>query len=410
MLNRGTYSQVWLLVLAVGVIGVYGAAILDPEIYRRFAIGLHDGKWFSDTLAVLICSDLYALGGDPLAPNPVAMHFYSKWWFGLDAIGLSGADAAWLGLSMGTLWVVASVFWIRPNSWWSALVAWLVMVSPAFFLGFNRGNVDLILLVAMLSLPWMMTTKRAGWRWVAPVILALCTGLKYFPLLAWPGLWWARGGRRAVGWLAGVGAALIIAALINVLPDFFRLSGRIPSPGGFLSFGGATALGTLGLNGGLARWGTFGLLFAVTVAAVWRSPVIVSGASDARKTGFVLGACVLVGCFLLAGNYIYRMVFAVLLLPWLFAALKSEIALLTRFFAGITLGLLVIFLWGDGLFGYYIMQTVRPGDMEYLQRMMSVCERTMATVSWLLVLALQVWLVALGKARLGELRQSGCTS
>jgi hypothetical protein len=397
---------VWLLALAAGVIGVYGAAVQNPDIYRLFAVALHEGRWFADTLAVLMCSDLYSLGGDPLSPNPVAMHFYSKWWFGLDAIGLSGADAAWLGLSLGAAWAVASVFWIRPDSWWSALVAWLVMVSPAFYLGFNRGNVDLLLLMMMLPLPWMLTTERAGWRWGAPVILALCTGLKYFPLLAWPGLWWSRGGRRAVAWLAGAGAVLIVITLCDVLPDYLGLAGRMPSPRGFLSFGGAAALGTLGVDSELAKPGAAGLFLAGMIAWAFWSPTIAAGRVDERTTGFMLGACVLAGCFVLTGNFIYRMVFAVFLLPWLFAAVKSEPARFTRVFAVSTLAVLVMFLWGDGLFGFYIKQTAAPGDMEYIVGMVAVCERTMAVVSWALVFALQGWLVALGKARLGELLQS----
>lgn len=399
-------TRLWTLVLAAGVIGVYGAAIQNTEIYRTFAIVLHGNRWFSDTLAVLICSDLYSLGGDPLSPNPVAMHFYSRWWFGLDTIGLNGADAAWLGLSIGAVWMVASVFWIRPDSWWSALVAWLVMVSPAFYLGFNRGNVDLLLLAMMLPLPWLLTTKRAGWRWVAPAVLAIGTGLKYFPLLAWPGLWWSRGGRREVMWLAGAGAALIVAVLINVLPDYLQMAGRMPTPAGFLSFGGGPALKALGMDAEVARWAVFGVFFWGTAAWAWRPPAISDGPVDARKAGFVIGACVLVGCFVLSGNYVYRMVFSVFLLPWLFAVVRDGPERFTRVFAGITLGLLVLFLWGDGLFACYIKQTSEPSEVEYILRMMDVCYRTMAVISWLLVLALQGWLVALGRQRFGELLQS----
>lgn len=400
-----TRSHHWLLIFAVGVIGVYASALHDPEVYRRFAIGLHEDRWFSDTRAVLLSSDLFAQGGDPLVPNRVAIHFYSKWWFGLDALGINAADTAWVGLATVAAWLFASIIWIRPAGAWQALFAFLVMASPAYFLGFNRGNVDLPLLASLLPLPWLLTTERRGWRWLAPALIAAGTGLKYYPLLAWPVLLWARGRRRQILMLAGAGAAMILIVMADVLPAYLGMAGRMPMPTGFLSFGGASSLETLGVPGPVARWLVFAI-FGVVAAAWCARPLKLADAGDRGRAeiGFVLGACVLAGCFVLSGNFIYRLVFAVLLLPWLFAAARAGNALFTRVMAAATITLLVLFLWGDGLFGFFMMNASERGDFDYIRRVMPICQRTMAATSWLLVVMIEGWLVSMALDRWRVLR------
>jgi hypothetical protein len=396
-------GHVWSLIMAVAVIGVYTAALHCPEIYRSMGVGIYEKRWFIDTLSVLVSSDYSSLGADPMVANRVAIHLYSRWWFVLSDLGVTGADAAWLGLSMMAVWILCAIRTVNPKTWWMALIGFLIIVSPALQLGVNRGNVDLLLFALMMPLPWLLTASSRGWRWLAPVLLAICTGLKYYPLLAAPIVFFGTGGRRMTWWLSLVTGVLLTGVLVDVLPDYFKVSGIMPTLLGMCCIGRGQLFHLMAVPEKWVLPCTL-IIFALFSVFWWRVKLDVSEHVTSRKTpAFVMGATVLLGCFIITENYSYRFVFSLFLLPLLWGLLDQTSKSRTRLVAQSLVASLLIVVWTDGLLGLFIVSAFRRDDMELMNRFILWSNWIVSIASWVFMFLLTGFMVAIFRSRLPHL-------
>jgi hypothetical protein len=345
-----------------------------------------DGRWFIDSAAILAAADAVRAGADPWLPNAWDMygrpHCYSGWWLALASTGLTREH----NFILGSLWVAAflgsALLLLRPATIGAAVIATAALLSPPVLLAVNRANNDLVvfaILAAGLALLKHDTARRNG-AFAGAVTIA--TGLKFYPLVA-AGAFLLRH-PRARGWrftaFTGLAAA---AALATASVD--RALGTMPVPGGLHTFGAAVALDLLGLQGMAARGGAVVVLAGLGAALAllgWAPRPPASPGAGPAQFAYVAGVALLAGCFLATGNYAYRLIFSLLLIPHLASPASGR-------GGRVTLGLLLTLLWLDGLyclahnasFGARAPADVAAGDRLWLATTQPVAWITVALLT-----------------------------
>ena len=322
-----------------------------PQIMADFGVG-RSGIWFRDMHAMLAASDAAREGLDPFVSNPYDLggerHIYPDWWFALDRLALGRADSYWLGLVViGLFWLaVLAVLPLRSGRelGWSLLVC----ASPPFWLAVNRANPDLLIFALLTPVVPLLLHRRPWVRFLPPGLVALATGLKFFPALAGVAFL-APAGTRREWWQRWLLIAVLVGFLAWSLTDDIQrylAAGWIAR--GLFSFGAAVIPLNFGWNAEacvtLARLTGA----ALVLWAVLRRPDAFLRQLDEREQRFgVMGAAVLAGMFFLTVGYLYKIIFAVWLLPVLLSL--SGAAGPWRRRAQLALLCLVAMVWIEGL-------------------------------------------------------------
>ncbi len=398
----GPNRRLWLL-LALLLLGYFAAFAVYPGMF--FALGVnHYDAWFLDTFALLASNDAITRGLDPYAANPLDYfhrpHVYSHWWLHLRDLGLTRADSLWLGAALVGSFLAAALARLRPRS--GGQLAWYAAVacSSPIVLAADRANNDLVVFVLLAGVVPCLLSSRRTVRLVAPLLIALAAGLKYYPaaamvlLLAIPD----RAERRAQLVIAGLLLALVA---LSIAPDLIGYGPLAPRPEGLLSFGATALPNTLGWEG----WGPKALgLLAGGIAAVvaWRRRPLGDWEPAASSDGlhFLLGAVLLTGCFFTSLNFGYRWVFALWLAPllWTLPADPAAPAAARRLARGVRWLLLVV-LWWDPLCCLilnHLLGRVPGPTVMHLARVAFLVEQPL---DWALVLGLLVFLVQFFRLR-----------
>jgi hypothetical protein len=388
---------VFLLLVLAG----YSLIALSPGFRQR--LGLADGGlWFMDSYAVLAANDAVRVGLDPYLPNPLDVfqrpHVYSRWWFVLGGIGFSRRDNFVVGGSWVLMFAVAVMALLRPST--HAVAAWyaLLVLSPPVQLAVSRASNDLVIFVLLAAAVWLL--GPATWRLLlSAATLVLATGLKFYPILACGLFLLVRPPRRMLlaGGLAVLAAGLTLASVWN---DLRRA--QIPSPNHVHIFGAAIAFRDLGWSGpsalvtgvlvvaGLAGW---------SVRRKWAANVMETAGPEFENRAFLVGAAVLVGCFLAGISHAYRLVFVLLLAPWLCRQCFAVDAR-RRVVARALSGLLLATLWADGLFCLGVNSLGRVDSPAELERWLLLGHAVTQPVVWaamallagsLLIVVFQAW-------------------
>ncbi len=350
----------WVL-LGLATAAVYLTFYLQPGLLWYAGVQ-HYPIWFADISALLASGDAVRQGLNPYTPNPLDYfgrpHVYSHWWLELRHLGLTRADITWLGpLVVGLFWL-ATLRALRPGSLRQGCYYFLLLVAPPILLALDRANNDLVIFLVLTPLvPCLRHTSR-GVRLLAPVLVALAAGLKYYPaaaglVLLTPA---APGERR---WSVFLGVVLLVATALSVAPDLALFGPLAPHPSGWMSFGAASGLTTLGWTGmapTLLALAGGGVIFTWA----WHSPRLEgwTPATDQSDSWlhFVLGAVLLTGCFFTSANFAYRWVFAVWLAPFLWRLAGDAAAPApARRLAALTRVLLLAVLWLDTLYTWTII-------------------------------------------------------
>ena len=334
----------WLLFVTVAA--GYLSVVNFPRVLPLLGLNT-DGRWFIDSAAILAASDAVRTGADPWLPNPLDAygrpHCYSGWWLGLAATGPTRED----NFLLGSLWVAAflgsAFFLLRPASFTRAAVVAAALLSPPVLLAVNRANNDLVVFAVLVAgLGWLKqdTAPRSG---AFAGAVAIATGLKFYPIVAAAAFLLRKPTPRAwrLTLMAGLAGALALAT-----SSVDRAIGTMPAPGGLHTFGATIALDLLGLTGSAARAGAtlfLGGLAAACASLGWAPRPPHPFQAGPAQFAYVTGVALLTGCFLVTGNYAYRLIFALLLIPHLASPSSGR-------GGRATLVLLLAVLWLDGLY------------------------------------------------------------
>jgi hypothetical protein len=399
----------WWLGLVLLVVAYFGALAGFPRL--MFALGInHFDAWFVDTFAVLASNDAVTRGLDPYAANPLDYfqrpHVYSHWWLYLRQLGLTRADATWLGLGLALSYLAAAMWRLRPDGLRQLLWYAAVMCSSPVLLALERGNNDLVVFLLLLPLVPCLLSRRREVRLAAAVFVAVAAMLKYYPAAAFLVLL-AAGDRQELRFRLLVGFLLMAVAGLSVAGDLAGFGPLAPRPAGLMSFGATgffTELGWLGWAPKLLCAGAG----VVAVAWAWSKRMLSdwepAPAEQASWLYFVLGAVLLTGCFFTSMNFGYRWIFAVWLAPmlWTLARAAGTPAPVRRLARG-TMALLLFALWWSPLCCVVInglIGTVTGATIMRLAKWSFLLEQPF---DWAFFLCLVVFLTHFARRRLAVL-------
>ncbi len=377
----------------------------SPLLKRRLGLN-HFDLWFADSYAVLAAVDAHRAGIDAIKSNPLDIlhrpHSYTDWWYALAPIGLTRND----NFLVGAAWVIAflTVTWltVRPTTLRGALYCTLLVLSPPVLLAVNRANNDLVIFI-LLGLAALMLRPRHAWSWLpALALIALATGLKFYPVVGATIFLLVRPARRLLTAVVVSGLVLTLVFL-DILPDIGR--GQFPLPPGLYSLGAAQLFRDLGYSGrGVAVFSL--LILAVAAFGLVRARLTTGLADDSSaftpRALFLLGATTLTGCFLAGVSFGYRWIFALWLAPWLLEASRDlSSARSRRALATATGWLLVTIVWLDGAYCLYTNLLVGPMPATQIQSWQLTWRLLTQPLSWILFALLSGWIA---DALLGALR------
>lgn len=315
-----------LLTLCVAA-GVWVVCLRSPAVWRATGIG-ETSIPFIDLYGLLAAGELAEMHGDPFRPNPLdpyhRPHVYTEWWLATGAAGLTRTDTLWLGWAQVGLSLVAAVALVRPRRPWPAIQMLLVLCSPALLMAVNRGNNDLAVFVLVCAALASLRADSPGVRMLAVVLLAVAAVLKYYPLAALVVLLGSRSRRE-------FSAALLLYAVVLLLawpalkPGLASAAQFKPHPEGLYAFGAPTLFRDFGVESpaGWLALSAFAGMAGIWLARAAGTVTPLATVEPSAEREFACGAVLLVGCFFLGASFLYKMIFAVLLLPWFASAALS---------------------------------------------------------------------------------------
>jgi hypothetical protein len=352
--TRRSWPPLALLALLVVFAALWlgGAQELYFALFRLLGVPAYRFP-FLDTHGVLAVIDCQRLGLDTYVTNPCdvmgRVHVYTPLWFRF--AGLSITDAATPAVGALLALVFASSLLLLPAVR-NDRAAWLfgaAVCSPAVLFAIERGNADL-LIFALAALAGWIAVRRLPTRLLAYPVVLFAAGLKLYPatllILAL---------RERLVLCLAIGAlsvALLVGyALIDAggLHEMLRV---VPAGTPFIYSFGARNLPTgLGMAFGWSPLVLAGvdlaLLLAAAGFAVARLPRLQLAAREltpAEATSLLIGAVLILGCFVTGQSGEYRAVHLLFVLPALTALASGGGA--SRL-AGWTAGVVVAQLWGD---------------------------------------------------------------
>jgi hypothetical protein len=379
--------------MILAVLSGLAAFVLLPRL--QATLGLQDfGYWFLDSYAVLAASDTAKAGGDVSQPMQMDIlhraHVYSDWWLLLGRIGLTRKDNFLVGLTWVVSFLAVAFLCLKPRSWRQATWYTLLMLSPPVLMGIFRANADLVIFTLLAAVA-LALRRSAGWRPVLAIAgIAVATGLKFYPVVAGIALLLVRPRQRM---LASCLLALLVfgSVLIDVAPAMKRAQIELPMT--LHVFGAPALFHVFGLEGGrMAGITGFVLLLG---AGIWLARRNItqgnrSGETDSEaweRTAFIVGASVLVGCFVAGASYSYRCVVVLLIAPWLWRRAAIETAARTG------LWLCTAMMWLDGIF-CLVVNTLWSGlTQESIDRAERHWQMATQPLVWVLMALLAGWLV-----------------
>ena len=302
---------------------VWLACFRFPAVWVATGIG-EAHRPFMDLYGILAANDAQRAGVDPFLPNDFdpyhRPHVYSNWWFALGWLGLGRSDTLWLGTVLVTVVLLIGVGLVRPGTRREGIALLLLLVSPALLLAVNRANNDLVVFV-MISLG-LLCFRREPWYWRALgiILFAVSAVLKYSPLVTLIVLLDLRS-RRALAAGLGLYGLVLLLAWPGLVQGWRSAPRFVPAPDWLYAYGAPVLLRNLGIHAAL------GWLVPAILLLVWAGVFGFGKMNDPEpprsvqertaEREFMCGAALVAGLFFLGSSYVYKLVFAVWLLPWL---------------------------------------------------------------------------------------------
>jgi hypothetical protein len=314
--------------------------------------GMWPWDWpFLDTDTVLSAVRCLRQGVDAYAANPCdpleRAFDYSPLWMVLTVFPVTTAWIPWIGLVVFALFLLGLTLLPPGRTTDASVLIVLGTLSTAVVFGVERGNNDLVIFCLTASMASFLARDPS--RRLPGYALGLLAGLlKYYPLLAMASALRERPARFAA---LAVGSLVVTVLFVAVTwHDLTRALAIIPTGSPYYEMFGAVNLG-LGISVlfDLPAWFTPLVRIVLTIGAVGagvalglrRDSIDALAKLDARESAFLLvGALMVLGCFLSAQNIYYRCLNLLLILPSLTALRLVDAPRRFKSAAFVALGLL----------------------------------------------------------------------
>jgi hypothetical protein len=294
-------------------------------------LGFGDLPLWVDSHAILSALDAHRAGLDVFKSNPYDLlsrpHSYSSLWLQLEHLGLTRWDQVPFGFACELCFLVPAVFLFRPSTLREALWIMGFFLCAPVLLAVDRANNDLVIFGLLCPVVPCLLSRSLVVRLVAPLLISLAAGLKYYPLIAACVLF-IDPDRKSLRLLTAVFLASAALVLYLVFNDLAKITATQPRPEGMLSMGGGILLQNLGIPKALTT--PLSLLMGAGVATLaWCSPRLSewsrAAATQWRYASFILSSSLLAGCFWTGSNWAYRTVFVIGMIPLLVAPVEVEL-------------------------------------------------------------------------------------
>jgi hypothetical protein len=377
------------LIVALLALGIWAACFRFPVVWNATGIG-EAGRPFLDLYGLLAASDAAQAGTDPFQPNAFDPYhrplLYTEWWLGAGKLGLTRADTGWLGWVMAGATLLAAIAMIQPRTRGEQVKTLLWLASPAMLMAINRANNDLVVFLVMSAGLLSLRAENWPWRALGVVLFAAAAVLKYYPLAGLVVLLDARTRSELAGAVA-LYALVVLLAWPPLAAGLASAARSKPSSEWLYAFGAPVLFRDLGFRSA-AGWVVLAVgLGAGTIWSVRKSGALSVGDEThrVREREFVVGAALLAGCFFLGASYVYKLVFAAWLFPWLW---RNDSATENRHWRLATWWLLVGVLWLEGFMAVVINVLVTPLSRIFAERLLTVALVTSQLLTWSLVACL----------------------
>ena len=384
------------LFVSVVTAAVWWLCFQSPMFWVTSGMG-EPNRPFIDLYGLLVASDAVRLGLDPFLPSPLdpyhRPHVYSEWWFAMGAMGLGRKDVLWFGTVLAASLIITAVAMVRPRNLRESFMLLCLLLSPAFLLAANRGNNDLIMLPLVSA--GLLCFRRAGlgWRAIGIILFASTAVLKYYPLVTLVLLLDLRS-RRDFRIGLGLYALVLLLAWPGLLSGLKSASLYAPEPVWLYAFGAPVLARDFELKQSILWLVPAALLVVWALAVAWRqrrqSVPARADESHQHERDFVCGAAMLVGLFFLGASFVYKLIFAVWLLPWLWERPLAAGEVRWRRIIWYLL-LSVVWLEGTVALGFNLVARFRgqPGNVDLLKLTLLVEQ----LLTWALVACLARFLL-----------------
>src|SRR6478752_9792600 len=139
------------LLLAVLLAGL-SAVVLCTDLLQTMGLAYHR-QWFLDSYAILAANDAARTGVEMLVANPLdplnRPHRYSDWWLGLQHLGLTRDDNFLFGGVCLVMFLAVVLATVKPRTYREAGWLAVVLLSPPWLFGLQRGNNDLVVFAVL---------------------------------------------------------------------------------------------------------------------------------------------------------------------------------------------------------------------------------------------------------------------
>ena len=323
---------------------------------------------FIDIQEYLAALDCQRLGWDVFVSDPCdalgRLHTYPVW-LTPHLIRLATSDTVWLGVALGVAFLLSVVLIANPRTARQSGIFLIAILSPASAYAIERANMDLLVFVSLILAAFLFSRSGLA-RVTAYALMFLMATLKFYPIAAM-GL--ALQEKRSRFILVAVITSIAWGAfLYSVRHEFGEMLANLPDlpPLGSV-FGGFDVFAVLqewlhrhfpqsvGRLDVMLHWIYLtAALVAMTASAflsqgLSRMGIVVVGAGR-NPTLFLAGAFILVGCFFVGYNILYREVFLLMLLPYAFDSWsEGSRSAFSRCFWASTITLILVLLWFECL-------------------------------------------------------------
>jgi len=250
-------------------------------------------------------------------------------WLLVGFLGVDGSDSSWLSAVVIAAAMIVMVLLLQGRSWYHGVIALGAVISPSVMMGVERGNLDLLVLALVGSAALIYEEKRIGRACGAIGFLGLGIALKLVPMFC---VSLAARFSRQTFIFACATAALSLIYLDLAMEYVFLIRRNVPTTF-ILSYGykaiflgvdhirSEAGLSPIGLADTWAPASTAAVVLmcaaAVAVNCFRNRREFCSVDISAGGTALLFGAGIYCGTYLLATNFIYRLMFLLLCVPQL---------------------------------------------------------------------------------------------
>jgi hypothetical protein len=287
--------------LLLGIILIYLALVLVFGIqWKKLGVPANGG--FNDLKATLEFVEIVHDKGNPYVKSHYVFPFvYPKIWSVLYPV-FQVKNCRTIGLILSILYFATIFFFIKISNYLDLFIYSMIIISPSFMLGIERGNVD-IMLFSILGLSLLFYKKDS----ILSIFILLSSFFKIFPIYAIIAL--KSHFKIIVSVLVFILYLFIIKDQITcithnltfikpyilaygvcVLPDYLHISYKVPLLFTYL----------------------FELILAIFLIFIIK-PIKLGESKD--DVAFLIGAGIFVGTYIFNSNFVYKMIFILFSIP-----------------------------------------------------------------------------------------------